>query len=454
MKTKLFLAFCAVILSALLSHVFFERAILKDFDGYVQGVKDDQSRWILSSVEECYRDGRWDRKALSESVHWAMMLGLGVKVLAPDGTEIISSHQIMESLSDTMKHRMEDLFHASVQGSTVEKYPLMHRGTPVGTLIAYHFDKRDLREKEDRFRQRTANFFFVTISIAGGGLLALAWLFSRHLSKPITQLQHAAEEIAKGDFDIHITHSSRDEVGKLSESFAKMADSLRREDDLRKRLMSNVAHELRTPLTIMKAHVEALSDGVISTNEGIESIRSEIDRLIRLVSGIENVTMAEASFFGKADLTEVSLKEFLTGIVGDMLPAFKDKDLTAEVIKGDDISVVTDAGKLETIMRNLLSNSLKFTDAGGVVVTYKSEGEIFCVEVEDSGRGIPEQDLPFVFERFYKGAVPQTGGLGLGLAIAKELAQAMGGKISVTSVPGKGTRFTVTFPRVPAKKLP
>jgi two-component system sensor histidine kinase BaeS len=451
-KTKLFIAFCTVIIAALLSHIFFERAILSDFDAYVEGVRDDQLRWIISSLEECYHDGAWDKKALSESIHWAMMLGLHVKVLSPDGATVMSSREVMDTLSDTMKHRMEGLLDIPHEAGGFQEHALMHRQERIGTLLAHHFGKRELLEKEERFKKRTAQFFYITISIAGGGLLVLAWLFSQYLSKPLTQLQQAAEEIGKGGFDVRITHTSRDEVGKLSESFAKMADSLKREHELRTRLMSNVAHELRTPLTIMKAHVEALSDGVVDAKEGIENVRGEIERLIRLVKGIEDMTTAEASFFVKAETDEVSLPEFLSSLITEMQPIFHEKGLTLEVERGQDIAVRIDAEKVERIVRNLLSNALKFTEKGGAVVTYGADDKRLLIEIEDTGRGIPPQEAPYIFDRFYKGPAERSAGLGLGLAIAKELAAVLGGTIAVSSEEGKGSRFTVTLPRIPVRK--
>src|SRR5512147_8796 len=132
MKTKLFLAFVAVITAALLSNFIFERLIMKDFDDYVAEVKDDQFHWILSSIEESYTGERWDRKALAESLHWAMMLGLHIKVIDAGGKEVISSEEVMESLSGTMHHRMEGLFPMRDRELPFDEHPLSVRGERVG----------------------------------------------------------------------------------------------------------------------------------------------------------------------------------------------------------------------------------------------------------------------------------------------------------------------------------
>ncbi len=459
MKTKIFLALIAVILAALLSNFIFEWLIMRDFDNYVNGVKEDQFYWVLASVEGSYSDGRWDKQALSESIHWAMMLGLDIKVLNAEGQEVISSHKAMESLSDTMKHRMEGLFHIHETTGNFDEYPLYIKGKKIGTILSRPFQKERIKEKEFIFKKRTKNFLYVSFLIAGGGSLLIALLLSQYLSKPITNLKKAAEKIASGDFTVRTSPISYDEVGKLAETFNKMAESLQREEELREHLLSNIAHELRTPLTILKTHAEAITDGVIDREKGLENIKNEIDRLIRLVKGIEDITAAEASFFTKGEMTEINLKEFLSGLSNEMLPAFKEKGLDIKVAREDDLFIVTDTEKLERIIRNIISNSLKFTEKGGVWIDYGTDGKTFFIEIKDSGKGIPENEIPFIFNRFYRveNQIPSLvkggeGGLGLGLAIVKELADVMGGKIEVKSKANEGTTFRIYFVMRPANR--
>ena len=451
MKTKIFLAFIIVICAALLSNFIFEWLIIRDFDNYVKGVKEDQFYWILASIEGSYSDGKWDKAALSESIHWSMMMGLDIQVLSNDGREVLSSHEAMQSLSATMLSRMKGLFHIHETAGDFAEYPLYMKGEKIGSLLARPFQKEQIKEKEFIFKRRTKNFLYVSFAIAGCGSLLIALLFSQYLSGPITTLKKAAEKIARGDFGVRIAPKSDDEVGKLSESFNAMAESLQKEEQLRKHLMSNIAHELRTPLTIMKTHVEAMADGIIADREkGLENITGEIDRLIKLVGGIEDVTIAEASFFAKAEMIEINLKEFIEGMADELLPAFRDKGLELRVCEGKDLLVVADVDKLERIVRNIASNALKYTAEGGATVCYGSERvrgkSTFFIEIKDSGKGIPGKELPLIFNRFYRGASPGNGGLGLGLAIVKELVDVMGGKITVESGVGRGTTFRVSLP--------
>ncbi len=216
----------------------------------------------------------------------------------------------------------------------------------------------------------------------------------------MTELKTAAESIAKGNFNVAIKPKTRDEVGRLSESFNIMAESLKKEEELRKRLMSNIAHELRTPLTIAKSHIEAIEDGVIESGKGLENIKGEINRLIRLIKGIEDITTAEASFFTRGEMAEVNLKEFLSELSEELRQAFKEKRLDITITKNDDMMVAADIEKLEKIIRNIISNSLKFTEKGGVWIDYGTAGNNFYIEIRDSGRGIPENEIPHIFDRF------------------------------------------------------
>lgn len=448
MKTKIFLAFIIVIFAALMTNFVFEWLIIRDFDGYVQSVKEDQFYWILASVEGGGEKGTWDRKALAESIHWAMMMGLEIKVLDPGGREIISSSEAMESLSGSMMRRMHGLFHVHQTEGPFETHPLVVKGKQVGAILSRPFHKETLQEKEHIFKRRAKNFIYVSFLIAGSGALLLALLFSQYLTKPLTILKKAAEKIAKGDFSIHIQPSSRDEVGELSATFNTMAAALHKEEELRKHLMSNIAHELRTPLTIMKAHIEAVMDGVIDNREkGLETIHTEIDRLVRLVKGIEDITTAEASFFGHSEKTEVDLHELLSGIADEMRPLFQEKNLDITVTGEKRVTVMADVEKLEMVIQNIVSNALKYTEAGGAGLDYGIKDDNFFVEIKDSGNGIPDNKLPLVFNRFYRVEDRDDGGLGLGLAIVKELVDVMGGKIEVKSKVGEGTSLRVNLPR-------
>jgi two-component system sensor histidine kinase BaeS len=448
-RTKIFLAFVVIILAALLSTVVFEFMIVQDFDDYVSGMREDQIRWIRVSVEGGYKNGTWDSMALSESIHWAMMQGLDIRILDVSGNEVIPANHYLHSLSPSMKQRMEELFHIHADTSQAYKdYQIYSEGMQIGTIKARSFQKKALAEKEAAFKSRAKYFLWISLAIAGGGALIIGFILSNTLSKPIRLLKTASEKIAAGDFSVRVGAESTDEVGNLSKAFNRMSESLQREEELRKHLLANIAHELRTPLTIMKARLEAMTDGLLpDTTAGLAGMTAEVDRLTTLVKGIEDITAAEASFFKQGELTELNLAEFLDGLLQARRPDFAAQGLELNLAVAAALPVRTDAEKLERIVGNLLSNALKYTAAGAVTVSCGADAESFFFTVRDTGRGIPADQIPHIFNRFYRGSGTMTEGLGLGLAIVKELVGVMEGRIEVSSTPGTGTAVTVFFPR-------
>ena len=221
----------------------------------------------------------------------------------------------MESLSESMKRRMDE--HLHIHARRQRDNPLTTRfmqRAKIGTLLSRPFLKQEIQEKESIFKKRTKNFLYVSFSDWQAEVPLLIAFSPEPLSfKTHNGLKKAADKIAGGDFKARTSTTSHDEIGKLSAAFNKMAESLQERRNSGNIFFSNVAHELRTPLTILKTHAEAIADGVIEREKGLENIKNEIDRLIKLVKGIEDITMAEASFFTKGETVEINLMEFLTG---------------------------------------------------------------------------------------------------------------------------------------------
>ncbi|MEW6108166.1 MAG: HAMP domain-containing sensor histidine kinase [Nitrospirota bacterium] len=447
MRTKLFFAFLAVVAIALISNLIYKNFIVKDFEDYVSGSKEDKLYWVLAAVEGGYSDGRWVSRDLHETVHWAMMLGFDLKISDTQGNEIINSGSVMESLTPSMKRRMEGIIDIASAKGEYETYPLYEEGSEIGTMSVRELKRMGtIAEKEKIFKERGREFLLISFLIAGGGALLLSVFFTLFLSMPLNRMKRAVESMAEGDFSVRVdAGSKKDEIGKLSESFNFMAEALQREEALRKRLTSNIAHELRTPLAVMKANIEAMIDGIVENNsEGLENIRMEIEKLIRLVEGIEDITKAEASFFHKKEYEEINLSQFLSGIVNKMMPLAAGKGLVLKLLSDTAVNVLTDPEKLETILRNILTNAIKNTEKGRIRIDYSTEKNMFFIEIVDTGIGIPEDKIDLVFKRFYRS--DDSKGIGLGLAIVKELVEVMGGRIDLKSKLGEGSTFTVWLP--------
>lgn len=281
-------------------------------------------------------------------------------------------------------------------------------------------------------------------------LLGLA--LTRSLVKPLRMVRDAARRIGAGELTYRVPITSRDEIGDLARQFNEMAEALERDERLRRQMMADIAHELRTPLSVIRGQVEALQDGVFELSpENLKPIHDQTLLLGRLVEDLRDLALAEA---GRLPLerTEVSLERLIRRIVEAFQPRAQEKGLALSVELPEALPPVqADAQRLEQVLENLLSNALRYTPAGGTVnVRAWEEPQWVVFTVEDTGTGIAAEDLPHIFERFYRADKARSradGGTGLGLSIAKQLVEAHGGRISAESAPGKGTRFTVRLPR-------
>jgi len=290
-----------------------------------------------------------------------------------------------------------------------------------------------------------------------GGLVAIAFsllitfFFSRRILAPVKALTQTARRLGKGDFSQRVQFKSKGEVGELAQAFNSMAGDLERTEQLRRNMVADIAHELRTPLTNLKGYLEAVRDGVIKPDaSAIRSLDEEASLLSRLVDDLQELSLAEA---GELKLDFKS--EDITKLIKQMMRAMQAQAAARGVSLSLDLpgklpKVNIDSQRINQVLRNLLENALAHTEKdGNIVVTAQEQANRVKIMVRDNGEGIPAEDLPNIFERFYrvdKSRTRVTGGSGLGLTIARRLVEAHGGQIKARSEPGKGSRFTFTIP--------
>ncbi|PHR26379.1 MAG: two-component sensor histidine kinase [Desulfotalea sp.] len=287
------------------------------------------------------------------------------------------------------------------------------------------------------------HYYLVWASLAALGLaIVLSYLLTRRVLRPLSQMTAITKEVAAGNFSLRAEVSTNDEVGELGIAFNSMADSLEQIEQLRKNMVADVAHELRTPLTNLRGYLEALHDGVIPpTTETFQMLQQENLRLVHLVENLQQLARADAS---RAYLKreKVLLDDLVMQMVELQKPNFREKHIAVTLTGIDDSHWVdVDRDKVLQALRNMVENCWKYTPKGGaVVITIALVDSGIKVDFENSGPGILKDDLPYVFERFFRAEKSRSrdaGGAGIGLAITKELLEAHGGQVGAESNSGE-----------------
>ena len=286
--------------------------------------------------------------------------------------------------------------------------------------------------------------FILLVFAFGWGARSLRRIFT-----PLDELFHASERVASGDYSVRVQEKGPPEVHSLMRSFNSMAERLQVSDQQRRNMLADISHELRTPITVIRGNVEGMLDGVYPADEArLKSIIEETQILSRLVDDLRTLALAESGALRlKRELT--NLGELIRDVVSSLEAQMREKDIHIEVALENIEDANIDSQRIREVLTNLLSNALRYTPRGGEIKIHLTEAGIekernVTISVEDSGPGIEPPVLLHVFDRFYKSS--DSGGMGLGLSIAKYLVEAHKGKIWAESEVGKGTTISFTLP--------
>jgi signal transduction histidine kinase len=264
--------------------------------------------------------------------------------------------------------------------------------------------------------------------------LILGFAMMKRILDPLTRMTDTTREIAAGNYAVKIPVKSTDEVGQLAAAFNRMSQSLQEIEKLRKTMLIDVTHELRTPLTNIQGYLEGLVDGVVTpTRENFELLHSETMRLVKLVEDILQLASADAAK-GNLRPRQFGIFELVTSIYESFRKDFENKQITVQIAGPDSENTLwADPDKIEQVIRNLMQNALQYTPGGGhFSVRIQPVSDQINVIFTNDGQEISTEDLPFIFERFYRGEKSRSrdlGGAGIGLAIVRELVVAHGGNI-------------------------
>ncbi|MFQ5835101.1 MAG: sensor histidine kinase [bacterium] len=467
LKTKLVLFSLLISTGAIvLAGFLVNYSLNRRFKAYLEENIEGENRQIVDILSSTYKSqGDWEglRSLEMSMAMMAMMGGKVVRVEDSSGREVFDSNKSQQGMMGpgmmgrlpmhmgmTGAMKPQDEGRNLLQEETRE-YPLTEGSQPVGRVFITSWQREGIWSPQDLLFRRTINFSILFSALIASTLaLALSVVFSQRITRPLSRLSQAAKRLGEGDLSQRVSLSSQDELGILGDTFNWMAQRLERLDHLRKKLTTEIAHEIRTPLTTMRTYLESFKDGVLKPNEkNLTSLEEELQRLTYFTDALQKASAAEEMAL-RLKLRKRDLREVVKEVAEYDQPMFKKKDILMErSLPSHPVMVKIDDDAVKTVIHNLLSNAYKYLpEKGKVTLSLVLSSGKALLSVEDNGPGISKEDLPFVFERFYrgKGNKISSQGMGVGLSIAKELVEAQGGKISIESQLGKGTKLTILFP--------
>lgn len=319
---------------------------------------------------------------------------------------------------------------------------------PAGFL---YLQSRSRSEIEKVFLSSVNDAIILSVVISLISSISLLFYYSKRTLTPIQRLTEAAKRIREGDLDQEVAVNSKDEVGKLASAFNAMAGELRKQERLRKNMVSDLAHELRSPLTKSHGYLKALKEGKMDPDEEvIDALYKNSEVLKRLINDLHDLARAEAGKL-RMEKEPVLASDLINAALESVQVRLAEKKLNMRVDLPEGVIVNVDPGRIQQVLRNLLDNAITYSPEGeDIFIQGKDMEDRVKLSITDNGPGIPEGDLQRVFDRFYRvdqSRSRETGGTGLGLTIAREIIQAHGGQIEVESDSGEGTTFSFYLPK-------
>ncbi|MGL5312368.1 MAG: ATP-binding protein [Peptostreptococcaceae bacterium] len=426
-----------------------------EFEKYVDNTNKLKTMQLNDELKNIYVDGNWDIKRIRKIAEDAITQGLGVEIYDKYDDLIWSMYvDAQTSVSynlDSIKENTQSVDQYWQAVLEAHKFDVIDdKGEVVGYKKITHYSSTYYMENDIKFLKKINNFMICFSIFAIGAVIGISILTSRSISKPIVEVSEIAKGIRKGKFKNVNYKSDITEVNELIASINTLAEELNEYEVLRKRLTTDISHELRTPITSVQGHLDALIDGIWEpTPERLKSINEEVSRLSKLVGELGKLAKYDSEK-NKLSKSEVYLKDLVQNVVYN----FETKALEKNIEIHTDLLNVwlyLDKNKISQVLVNIMSNALKYTDSGGsIFIKSYVENNFACVSIKDTGIGIPEQDLSYIFERFYrvdKSRNKETGGLGVGLTISRAILNAHNGDIIVKSELGKGTEFIIKLPK-------
>lgn len=375
--------------------------------------------------------------------------GVGVQVTDQNGTVIYDDSRTTDSSSQISL--------APTSKQSMASAPIYVEGQVVGNVRVWVYGSNTLLTQADQeFRNNSYQAMIFSTLLAVVLALCIGFLFARNLVTPINRISKAAKAIGGGDLSARTDLTGDDEIARLGMTFDSMAESIEKDRELERRLTTDVAHELRTPLMAIQSTVEAMVDGVFKADEErLETVNSEVQRLSRLVDALLKLSRLENRSV-PMNPQVINVGELISGLIATHEAYVADSGLTLYFNTEDDVCVYGDPDMVRQATANLISNAVRYTPEGGSITVSVKRGDLMAsIAVADTGIGLTAEEAKMVFSRFWRadaGRNRESGGLGIGLAVVKEIVDQHGGWVRVEGKPNKGATFTIYIPIYDKKK--
>lgn len=446
---------CVLVLGGILSVVYTQHYMKEKRNELIQ-----QGRKVSTAFSNAYKTGNLSNLSYELQVLEEYM-GAGILMVNEDGVVVLASpglDEMMIGQSFAYQELVDGVKEGNIvslvtKATTLFDVPTLVVGYPLSVgEMAGIFMCRSMPEMEQSLTQMYevgATSIFIVFLFA----VAVSYITSKKMTRPIKEMNDAAKVIASGNFEHRVEITSHDEMGELGKSFNYMAESLQNNDMTRRDFIANVSHDLRSPLTSMQGFLTAMLDGTVpmeKQHKYLQIVLEETLRLSRLTEGIVELSRAESSKI-ILDETDFDLNGLIRDNINLLEPQLNEKNAVIKAIFADQITLVHgDIDKISRVIQNLLSNAVKFSPVGGLieVETTKTERKKVLVSIKDHGVGINQEDQKYIFDRFYKADRTRNQdmeGSGIGLAIVREFIQAHNEGITVKSVEGEGSTFVFSL---------
>lgn len=431
------------------SFILINLNVNNSFNDYMEEMQNKRDKRIIEYFSQVYkRDGSWTEESGEELIHEAYMNNYCLSLMNTDKKSI----WMMNPDTIRQKGHMMDMMQNKNKGIYTSKtYEIKVEEKIVGYVAIGQYSSILLSKEDEKFINSLNNSVLISILFTIIITVIISLYISKQISNPIKKVSDISVALSKGNYDIGIESKSNIlEIKKLEDSISELKEKLQKQDSLRKRLVSDISHEIRTPLNILQNNLEAMIDGIFPLDEeNLVGLNEEVIRFGKLLDNLNILKEIEGEDINLS-MHKVSLKNILEGVIKDFSIILKEKHIQLEkhIDKDKNYYINGDENALKQVLINIISNSVKFIKSNGIIkVILKENKNNIEIIIEDNGEGIKREDLPFIFERLYRGdkSRHEIDGSGIGLTIVKRILNIHSAYIDIESELGKGTIVQIKF---------